>query len=137
MRVILDSNVLLVTLPKLSKYRLIFDAFLVENLTLIISNEVITEYSEVISRYTNEVVATNVLELLLVKSNVEKYDVYFNWKLITEDFDDNKFVDLAISSNADYIVTNDNHFKTLKMIEFPKVNVIDLDSFIKLLNSIG
>ena len=135
MRVILDSNVLLVSLPRLSKYRLIFDEFLNNNLTLIISNEVITEYYEVISRFANDVVASNVSELLLVRMNVEKFDIYYNWSLITEDFDDNKFVDLAISSNADFIVTNDKHFKILEEIEFPKVQVISLDNFIDLLKS--
>lgn len=83
MRVILDSNVLLVSLPKLSKYRIIFDEFLNSNLTLIISNEVITEYYEVISRFTNDIVASNVLELLLIRTNVEKFDIYYNWRIIT------------------------------------------------------
>jgi len=135
MRVILDSNVLLVSLPKLSKYRIIFDEFLNNNLIFIISNEVITEYFEVISRYSNDVVASNLLELLLIKSNVERFDIYFNWNIITEDFDDNKFVDLAISSNTDYLVTNDKHFNILREVEFPKVNVISLDNFIELLNN--
>jgi len=135
MRVILDSNVLLVALPKLSKYRIIFDEFLNGNLTLIISNDVITEYSEVISRFTNDIVASNLSELLLIRSNVEKFDIYYNWKIITVDFDDNKFVDLAISSNSDYLVTNDKHFNILQNIEFPKVNVISLDNFLELLKN--
>jgi len=135
MRVILDSNVLLVALPKLSKYRLIFDEFLNGNLTLIISNEVITEYSEVISRFTNAIVASNLSELLLIRNNVEKFDIYCNWKIITVDFDDNKFVDLAISSNSDYLVTNDKHFNILQDIEFPKVNVISLDNFLEVLKN--
>ncbi len=135
MRVILDSNILLVSLPKLSKYRLIFDEFLKNNITLIISNEVITEYFEVISRFTNEVVASNVMELLLIRPNVEKYDIYYNWTIITEDLDDNKFVDLAVSSNSDYLVTNDKHFKILKTIDFPNIEVISLDNFLELLKN--
>ncbi len=135
MRVILDSNVLLVSLPKLSKYRRIFDDFLNSSIILIISNEVITEYYEVISRFANDVVASNVLELLLIRANVEKFEIYYNWKIITEDFDDNKFVDLAISSNADYLVTNDKHFNILQDIEFPNVKVISLDNFLELLKS--
>ncbi len=135
MRVILDSNVLLVSLPKFSKYRIIFDEFLNNNLTFIISNEVITEYFEVISRFTNEIVASNVSELLLVKSNVEKFEIYYNWSLIVEDYDDNKFVDLAVASNCDYLVTNDKHFKILENIEFPVVRVISLDDFIELLKN--
>jgi uncharacterized protein len=134
MRVILDSNVLLTSLPKTSKYRIVFNQFLEKQFSLIVSNEIITEYFEVIARYSNITVAANVLELLMVMPNVEKMDVYFNWGLITEDYDDNKFCDLAITSNADYIVTNDKHFKVLNTINFPKVNVINLEEFIKILN---
>ena len=135
MRVILDSNILLVSLPKLSKYRLIFDDFFKNIITLIISNEFITEYFEVISRFTNEVVASNVMELLLIRPNVEKYDIYYNWTIITEDLDDNKFVDLVVSSNSDYLVTNDKHFKILKTIDFPNIEVVSLDNFLELLKN--
>lgn len=124
MRVILHSNILLASLPKSSKYRIIFDKFLENKYNLIISNEVISKYFEVISRFTNEVVASNVSELLINRLNVEKFDIYYNWSLIVDDYDDNKFVDLAIVSNSDYIVTNDKHFNVLAKIEFPRVNVI-------------
>ena len=96
MRVILDSNVLLVSLPKTSKYRIVF-------------------------------------ELLLIRPNTEKYEIYYNWRLIVKDYDDNKFVDLAIASNSDYIVTNDSHFKVLNKTDFPKVKTIKLDDFVDLL----
>ena len=135
MRVILDSNVLLVILPKSSKYRIVFDRFLNNDLTFIISNEIISEYFEVLERFTNVSIASNVSELLLIRPNVEKYDIYYNWGMIVEDYDDNKFVDLAVASNSDYIVTNDKHFNVLENIEFPKVNVIKLDDFIKLIEN--
>ena len=51
--------------------------------------------------------------------------------MITQDSDDNKFVDCAIIANADYIVSEDAHFKVLETILFPKMNVITLDSFMK------
>ncbi|MDR1951266.1 MAG: PIN domain-containing protein, partial [Bacteroidales bacterium] len=53
----------------------------------------------------------------------------YKWNLITVDTDDNKFVDCALNAGADYIVTNDRHFNVLKDIEFPKINVIDIDTF--------
>jgi predicted nucleic acid-binding protein len=58
--------------------------------------------------------------------------VFYKWLLITADPDDNKFVDCAISANANSIVTNDKHFNILKDIAFPKVNVIDIDLFKKI-----
>jgi putative PIN family toxin of toxin-antitoxin system len=133
MRVILDSNILLVILPKASKYRLIFDRFLSNNLTLIISNEVLTEYHEIITRYTNDTIASNVLELLLIRPNVDRYEIYYNWGLIADDYDDNKFVDLAVASNSDFIVTNDKHFNVLSNVDFPDVKIINLDDFLELI----
>lgn len=46
-----------------------------------------------------------------------------------KDEDDNKFVDCAIASNASYIVSHDKDFRLLASIDFPKVIVIDTDSF--------
>jgi len=40
------------------------------------------------------------------------------------------FVDCAIVANAQYIVTEDRHFKVLETIDFPKVDVVGLDEFL-------
>lgn len=48
-----------------------------------------------------------------------------------KDPDDNKFVDCAISAGADYIVSEDAHFRILETIPFPTVYVIRLDDFLK------
>jgi predicted nucleic acid-binding protein len=45
--------------------------------------------------------------------------------------DDNKFVDCAISARVKYIVSNDAHFKVLKEIKFPPMEVIDADGFLE------
>ena len=45
------------------------------------------------------------------------------------DPDDNKFVDIAISSNSTYLVTNDHHFDVLKQLDFPSVNIVSLKEF--------
>lgn len=58
-------------------------------------------------------------------------DTNFNFKLISADPDDNKFIDCAIAANAKYVVTEDSHFEILKHIDFPKVNLISLDDIIK------
>ena len=44
-----------------------------------------------------------------------------------------QFVDCAIAAGADYLVSNDAHFKVLSTISFPKLSVIDLASFSDLL----
>ena len=45
--------------------------------------------------------------------------------------DDNKFVDCAIGAGADYIVSEDAHFRALETTPFPKVNVIRLNRFME------
>jgi len=131
--VVLDSNVLLVSIPKKSSYRPIFDALLQKKFSIAISNEVLNEYIEVLTRYANGVVADNIAELLLVKENVIKTEIFFHWNLIQADPDDIKFVDLCISANADFIVTNDAHFDVLKNISFPRVKVLKVVEFQKLI----
>ncbi|WP_143167152.1 PIN domain-containing protein [Mucilaginibacter sp. OK098] len=67
--------------------------------------------------------------MLTAAPNVIFDEPYFKWHLIEQDPDDNKFVDLAISGNADYLVTNDKHFNTLKSIDFPQINVVSINEF--------
>jgi uncharacterized protein len=75
------------------------------------------------------VISENLLEMILKQPNVIKTETYFRWCLINKDYDDNKFVDVAIASNADFIITNDKHFKILQNISFPNVQVLNLDEF--------
>lgn len=101
---------------------------------MVVSNDILSEYEEKISEKSSKIVSHNILDLLLVLENVEKQNVYYKWNLISADYDDNKFVDCAIAGKADYIVTNDRHFRPLKKVRFPKTNVIDLNEFVTLLN---
>ena len=136
MVVLLDTNIFLVSLSPFSKYAPIFDALIDGKFTLVISNEIISEYEEIIqSRYDKKTVQ-DVLNLLVHLENIQKQDIYFNWQLIEPDKDDNKFVDCAISAGADYLVTNDRHFNVLKNIPFPTVNVISADDFLELVTSL-
>jgi predicted nucleic acid-binding protein len=59
----------------------------------------------------------------------------FRFNLIAADPDDNKFVDCAIVANADYIVSQDKHFDILKKIDFPKVNIIRIEEFARIVNA--
>jgi putative PIN family toxin of toxin-antitoxin system len=130
MKVVLDTNVLLISIPKKSKYRSIFDALINGHFQAVISNDILSEYVEIIEQKTTFLIASSIAELLLNLKNVEKVDIYFEWKLILSDLDDNKYVDAYVCGNADYIITNDHHFKILKQIEFPKVNILTIDEFL-------
>jgi len=134
MKIVLDTNVLLISLLKTSKYRPIFDALLNNKFQLVISHDILQEYVEIIEQKTTPEIAKNVGELLVNLDNVKQIEVYYKWLLIQDDFDDNKFVDCAIAGNVKFVVTNDKHFKILKSIPFPFVEVIKADEFLIELN---
>ncbi len=135
MRIVLDINVLLVSLPVGKKYRPIFDALKTGAFTLLITNEILTEYEEKIGEKTRPDIAQNVVRLLLNLPNVEKIDAFFRWNLIENDADDNKYSDCAIAANATYIVSDDSDFRILKRIEFPKLVLLTSDEFLDLIKA--
>lgn len=133
MTIVLDINALLVSLPKKSFYRPIFDALVGGKFNLVLSNDILSEYVEIIEQKTNAIVANNIAEMLLNLDTLHKVEIYFEWHLIEKDPDDNKYVDAAIVGAADYVVTNDQHFDVLRKVKFPKVEVINIDKFLNLI----
>ena len=99
--------------------------------TLCVSTEILEEYEEVLARNLNQRIAQYIMYALLERRNVQKVDVFFRFRLITSDPDDDKFTDCAIASNARYIVSEDRHFAVLDQIDFPKVSVIGIDRFLE------
>jgi uncharacterized protein len=136
MHIVLDTNVLLVALPVQSPFHPIFQAIRNEKISLFLSNDILTEYEEKLGeRYGEEITYFKLKEILRL-TNVHLKLIYYEWQLIEADPDDNKFADCAIASNADYLVSNDGHFKILKTINYPKVNVIKAEDFLSLLDTI-
>ena len=52
-RVVLDTNSLLVSIGRKSPYRPVFDALLSSQYELLVSNDIISEYAEIIERKAN------------------------------------------------------------------------------------
>lgn len=132
MRIVLDTNCFLAILPKSSRFRPIFDGYRQNKFELVVSTEILNEYSEIFTQQMSSEISENILELISKQGNTVNTEIYFRWGLIASDFDDNKFVDAAVSSNADFIVTVDKHFNVLRNTTFPPVNIIHLEDFLKI-----
>jgi uncharacterized protein len=135
MKIVLDTNSLLVAIPKKSEFHSVFKGIFDGKFQLCITNEIIAEYQEVIERKTNHSISENIVDAILNSPFVEKVEIYYNFNLITIDPDDNKFVDCAIAAGVKYVVSNDKHYNILKHIAFPKVEVITIQAFLAQLNS--
>ena len=135
MKIVLDTNCLVVCLPATSPYYCLWKAFRDMQITLCYSTDIVYEYSEVLFRFYSQQFANDVINELLLSSNVVKTNNYYKWTFITADPDDNKFVDCALNAGADYLVTNDRHFNVLKSIAFPSIKIVDIETFKRILIS--
>lgn len=132
-RVVLDTNCLLASISSRSEYFIVWRGLHEGKYTLCVSNDILAEYEEIIAFKASPLVAKHVVDALVDSDNVEFIDPQFKLGLITNDTDDNKFVDCAFAANATFIVSQDHHFDVLKAIDFPKIDVIKLQSFVLML----
>ena len=130
-RIVLDTNCLISSLPKKGKYYQVWQDFFANKYILCYTNEILTEYEEILTQKLGQTIAQNIIKAIIARPNTLKFDPHFQFQLITQDVDDNKFVDCAIVANAQYIVTEDRHYNVLETIDFPKVDVIDLDGSVQ------
>lgn len=129
LKIVLDTNVLLVSISKKSKYHWLYRSLIDQKFDLYLTSEILHEYEEVIAGRWEPEVAKVVLRTLTELRNVHKTSVYFKWNLMWNDPDDNKFVDCAFANNVHYVVSNDRHLEILKNVDFPQINVVNLQGF--------
>ncbi len=135
MKVVLDSNVVFVSISERSPYYPIYKALKNREYQIVVTTDILLEYQEVVGEAMGQDVADDLLAFLNHASNVSQIEKYYYWNLITADPDDDKFVDAAVAGNVDYIVTDDKHFRVLRNIAFPKVNTITADKFLEMLTN--
>ena len=132
-RIVLDTNCLLQSLPSKSPYHKIWTDVLCGNISLCVNTEILDEYEEILSQKINPEVANNVVEAIARLHTTVYQEIYVHFDLIHDDEDDNKFADGAIASGAEFIVTNDKHYKILKRTPWPNINVLNIKDFLDLL----
>lgn len=127
-KIVLDTNVLLVSISNRSRLHWVFQGLLNGNYTLCVTTDILAEYAEIINQHMGVLASESVLGVIENSPNVELITTYYKFHLL-KDEDDNKFVDCAIASNASFIVSHDRDFNVLNPEEFPFVSVINTDIF--------
>lgn len=103
-------------------------------ISLCVNTEILNEYEEILATKTTPQIAHHVVEAIARLHTTIYQEVYIHFGLITQDLDDNKFVDCAVASNAEFIVTNDTLFQILKEIEWTKLTVLTIQEFSEQIN---
>jgi putative PIN family toxin of toxin-antitoxin system len=133
MKIVLDTNSLIQSVPRQSRYHIVWQALVKGEHVLCVSNEILEEYLEILQRLTDYETAELIVKTIVNSPFVELITPYYHFQMIQADPDDNKFVDCAIAAGARYVVTNDHHFDVLRQTPFPHVDIIALAEFAKLL----
>lgn len=131
MDVVLDTNCLLMSLSRRGRYYEVWRSLVRGEYVLCYSNEILMEYEEILTQKMGAYIASNIISAILNLPNTKQVQVYFHLHLITTDPDDDKFVDCAFKANARYIVTQDHHYEVLRDLDFPKIDVIGIDMFLR------
>lgn len=134
MKIVVDTNILWVSISSRSSSHWIFQQILDGALTLCVTSEILDEYAEIIERKLGNTVSEAVLSTFDNLPNIEHITRYFRWFAVQADPDDDKFVDCYVASGAVCIVTEDKHFNAVKALDFPKILILNLSEFEEFFN---
>jgi putative PIN family toxin of toxin-antitoxin system len=133
MKIVLDTNCLVNVIMPGSFNNDIWQTFRAGKYVLCVTNEILSEYEEILTQKVGPKIASNVIQALIDLPNTKMVQVYYHLRLITADPDDDKFVDCAFKANAKYIVTQDHHYDVLRQTPFPRIEVVDIEEFLRIL----
>ena len=129
-RIVLDTNCLLAILTRKSPMHYMWQRILSGDIVMCVTDDILLEYEEILSDKSSPQIAQLVMFQLENIAETERISTYYKWNIITQDPDDNKFVDCAIAANAKFVVSNDNHFNVLKNKDiWPKVELKTLKEY--------
>ena len=117
MIVCIDTNSLVQLFGKKAPFRAIAVALMDGRIELAVSTAILLEYEEVAAAMHGPVFAREVigfLDLAAASGSVKHLTPQFHFRIITADPDDDIFADCAIAAAAEYIITEDGHFKALR-----------------------
>ncbi len=129
-KVVLDTNVFVSALGWKGTSREIFKDCIEGSLELFISTEIFDEIKRVLNypkfKFSQDEIAEFLDQILEVGNLVEtkvKVD------MIKDDPSDNKFLECAVTVDADYIISRDSHI--LKIKEFEGIKLISPEDYMK------
>jgi putative PIN family toxin of toxin-antitoxin system len=132
LRVVIDTNVVFEGLTrKNGACGLIIDAWLAGLFTVCISDALAYEYDDVLSRKFSEHRWHETKPLLteLVGENAEFVTIWFSWRPVSPDADDDHVIDCAMNARAMVVTSNIRDFekavKSLGLKVMPPVKFID------------
>lgn len=132
MKAVLDTNVIISALGWQGRPQDIFNAFIDGKFDLVITPSILNEIDTVLKRSKFDFIPqAQKDELLLLLSELAEIVIPVEKINACRDKNDNKFLEAAVKSSAEFIVSGDNDL--LEMKEFRGTKIVSVDEFCKLL----
>ena len=132
-KVVLDSNIYISGIIFGGNPRKIIDLIIEGKIKSYISSDILDEIKEVLERdkfrFTPDITQQIIIE---IESLSEFVIPKIKHSAVNRDFDDNKIIDCAIESKADYIITGDDDLLSLK--EYKSIKIINAFDFINIVS---
>ena len=133
-RSILDTNVLVSSLIRRGKPRLLWGKVLDGKVRLLIFEDILSKFDEVtrrpkLKKYIGLGRLKRFTKVLIRRAEI--VDVRTRVPQLTEDPNDTMIVEAAVNGEADYIVSGDKHL--LSLMEFGGIKIVAVDQMLKLL----
>lgn len=134
MRVVLDTNVF-VSMTLGGHVGLINDAWKADQFTLVMSDAILSEYLDVLSRPKLHLTAEAVSVVIArVERKAEFVSPTETLHAVEADPTDNKFLEAALAGQAIYVVSGDSHLLQLK--SFRGISILTAREFIERLENL-
>ena len=133
MKVVLDTNTWLSAIVWRGEATKIIEAGLNKKIKIIISQEILSEIIDVLSqaKFKDFIDKEKIEDLIkVILSIAELIETKTRVDIIKEDPKDNIILECAVSCNADYIISGDQHL--LKLKEFKGIKIITAKEFLDL-----
>ncbi len=132
MRVVLDTNVLIsATLWNESVSQKLLFKLIKFNVLIYSSLEILSEYKKVLKRDFDYSEAEIFFIIEKVVSFMNIIETFVRLDVVKDDEDDNKIVECAAQSLADYIITYDKHL--LKIKKYKDIKIITPEEALKII----
>ena len=128
-RVVIDTNVM-VSAYLGGRLETIIVAWIEGKFVLTVSNQIVNEYINVLSRPKFEIARAELDDFAaLILSKAEFVVPGERIRVVEADPSDNKFLEAAVTGQADYIVSGDKHLRDLK--EFRGIAILTPSAFLE------
>ena len=129
MKVVLDTNVLISAVMFGGKSRVILEMGISGKIRIAISQDILKELAEVLVGKKFQVPVSFVRQTIQELSEITELAIVTKRiKVIKNDPDDNRVLECAVSSKADYIVSGDSDLLVLK--NFKKIKIVSPNDFL-------